>query len=108
MNTPQQRTAHNTSHSPASVADGLSARIDGQTHVASQALEDLAHDAEHLTQRGNAALHRQADQIGHQARRAQHATQVYIQAQPLRAIAYAAAAGAAVVLLTKLLMRGSR
>lgn len=101
MNSPDQRSS-------ASLIDGLSQRIDSQTQAAGQALDGLAHDAADLASRSSDALQQRAELLRRQAIQARDATQLYIQHQPLKAVLYAAAAGAALVLIGKMLMRGPR
>ena len=88
--------------------DDLSLRIDTQAQAAGQALDGLAHDAAGFAQRGSDALQQRADLLRKQALQARDATQLYIQHEPLKAVLYAAAAGAALVLIGKLLFRGTR
>jgi ElaB/YqjD/DUF883 family membrane-anchored ribosome-binding protein len=101
MNIPEQRSIP-------SMVDGLSQRIETQAHAAGQALDGLAHEAAESAQRGSDALKERAEALRKQASQARELTEAYIQREPMRAMLYAAAAGAALVVLGKLLMRGPR
>jgi ElaB/YqjD/DUF883 family membrane-anchored ribosome-binding protein len=92
---------------PSMMAD-LNQRIDTQAQAAGQALDGLAHDAADFAQRSSDALQQRADLLRRQAIQARDATQLYIQHEPLKAVLYAAVAGAALMLIGKLLMRGPR
>ncbi len=83
--------------------DQLAARIEGVRSHAGPALDDLAHDATGLAQRGTEALRQRADQLRDQASHLRDATRGYIQHEPLKAVLMAAAVGAGLVALGSLL-----
>jgi ElaB/YqjD/DUF883 family membrane-anchored ribosome-binding protein len=101
MNIPEQRSIP-------SMVDGLSQRIETQANAAGHTLDGIAHQAADYAQRSSDAVQVRAEALRKQALQARELTEAYIQREPMRAMLYAAAAGAALVVLGKLLMRGPR
>ena len=85
--------------------DQLAGQVEGARVVAGPALDGLAQDASRLAQRGSDALRRGGQQVRDQALHARDTTRDYIQQEPLKAVLFAAAAGAAIMFIGQMLGR---
>ena len=90
------------------IGDGATSMLGATSHAAEQAMDGLAREAQHLAQRSSDLLHQRSAQLQKQAAHARDATLGYIQHEPVKAVLFAAAAGAALVMLGSLLGRGKR
>ncbi len=88
------------------LSDGAASMINSSSHAAGQAMDGLAREAQHLAQRSSDLLQERSTQWRRQAGQARDATLGYIQHEPVKAVLFAAAAGATLVLLGSLLGRG--
>ena len=88
--------------------DGLSDSVEDLRGQASPMLHRASEQVSALTQRGMDAMREGGQQVRQKAHQASDATVSYIRDEPVKAIAIAAAAGAALVLLLGLLTRSRR
>lgn len=98
---------HNTLAADAAAAADAVAQV--ATNAADRALrgsQRLAGDVSQLAHQGSDAVAHTADVWRAQARHWQHSTRSYIEHEPVKATLIAMAAGAALVLLGGLLLRG--
>lgn len=88
--------------------DGATSMLDATSKAADNVMNSMSTEAHNLVARGSRALQDSTTQVRKQAEAARDATRDYIQQDPMKAVLFAAAAGAALVLLGSLLTRNSR
>ncbi len=88
--------------------DGATSMLDATSQAADKVMTSVSTEAQNLAHRGSQMLQDGTAQVRKQAEAARDATRGYIQQDPMKAVLFAAAAGAALVLLGSLLTRGSR
>jgi ElaB/YqjD/DUF883 family membrane-anchored ribosome-binding protein len=93
------------SNSDTNIGNAISDSASSMMKTTGQALDGLSREAQHLAQRSSDLLQERSAQLRKQAAQTRDATLGYIQQEPVKAVLYAAAAGAALVILGSLLSR---
>ena len=107
MNTTASSLRHDASALVDSAARAAERALHSTQDSANHALDQMADQASGLMARGSAAVHHRSDQVRAQVQQGRDSTLSYIQHEPFKAVLMAAAAGAALMLLTSLLSRRS-